>query len=102
MLLTDLRDGFALQQVLAQDVDFFLRRIVPATVRVLVVHALFRLRKSSLIQLPESVIPSEAQQDEDHRRAGQAACPTKSGKRYHPCPRNRLPRGQKAFNKKSC
>lgn len=43
MLLADLRDGVALQQMLAQDFDFFLRRIVPATIRVFVVHALFLL-----------------------------------------------------------
>jgi len=34
---------------------------VPATVRIFAVHALFQLRKSSLTQPPQSVIPSEAQ-----------------------------------------
>jgi hypothetical protein len=44
MPLADLRDGLALQQMLPQNFDFFLRRIVPATVRIfVVVHALFLL-----------------------------------------------------------
>jgi hypothetical protein len=61
VLLADLRNGAAFPQMLAQNFDFFLRGVMPPTIRVFVVPALFRLWKSSLIHPLQSVIPSEAQ-----------------------------------------